>query len=84
MPVTFAPFGVYTQPTNTLVQAGQDEVIAMIDAFIALMPVIVGGVGSSESSAASPEFVDINLHYIEKITAEMADIKLKIDAMPVV
>ena len=84
MAVTFGPFGTYVQPTGVLVQAGQDEVIAMIDAFIAMLPTKVGGVESSESSSASPEFEDINLHYIEKITAELTDIKTKIDAMPIV
>jgi len=80
---TFAPFGTYVQPTGVLLQAGQDEVIAMIDAFLALMPVIIGGVDSVESSAAVPEFMDIDRHYIDKITAEMLDIKTKIDAMPI-
>jgi len=84
MALVVAPFGNYIQPTQVLVQAGQTEIILMIDTFLALMPVIVGGVDSSESSAASPEFMEITRHFKEKIAAEMLDIKTKIDAMPIV
>ncbi len=84
MALTRAPFGTYVQPAQVLVQIGQDEVILMLNAFLATLPSVVGGVDSSEVSSLSPDFVDIPRHYVEKITDEINDIITKVDAMPIV
>ncbi len=84
MALTRAPFGTYVQPTAVLLQVGQTEVMAMLDVFLAMLPTVTGGVDSNEVSSPSPEFMDISRHYVEKITAEITDIKTKIDAMPIV
>ncbi len=82
MAITKAPFGAYVQPTGVCDATGQAEILVILDQFMALMPVIVGGVDSSESSAAIPGFNDIDRHFIEKLQAEIDDIKTKVDAMP--
>lgn len=83
MALKVAPFGTYVAPTEILIQAGQDKVIAMLNEFMSLMPVIVGGVDSSESSAASPDFFQVNRDHVEKMQAEIDAISALIDAMPV-
>ncbi len=84
MALVIAPFGAYVQPTGVCDATGQAEILVILDQFMALMPIIVGGVDSSESSAASPEFMETTRHFKEKLQAEIDAIKILIDAMPVV
>lgn len=80
MAVTFAPFGTYATMTNATSAAAKTELDALIVVFLNLLPSKVGGVNSNEISSASPEFVDINQHYIEKIEAELKALRLAISA----
>jgi len=81
-PLVRAPFGGYPPvPTGIADATGQASIIAMLDQLMALMPVIVGGVDSNESSAASPDFMEITRHYKEKLDAEIVGIKASINAM---
>lgn len=83
MALRFAPFGTYVAPTEILIQTGQDKINAMLDEFMSLMPVIVGGTESSESSAQSPDFFQVTRHHVEKMQAEIDAIKVLVDAMPI-
>lgn len=74
----FIPVGTYTTPTEIIIQAAQDEVLALLDVFLAKLP--------NSSTAAvgdSPDWDKISPEIETNIRAEIAAIKTAIDAAPV-
>lgn len=84
MTLDLGPYGAYVTPASGVCDAtGQLEILALLDAFMATMPTIVGGSDSSESSGLSPDFMEVTRHYKEKLQVEIDAIKVLIDAMAV-
>lgn len=78
--LTVGPFGTYTGAV-VATQAAQDEIIANLNSFKALIP--EPGVGADGTPPAHPDFGMINPATAEKLRAEIDAMITVIDAMPV-
>lgn len=80
MALNEGPFGTYTG-AQVAVQTTQDEIIANLNSFKALIP--APGAVSSGSAPASPDFGMIPPATAEKLRAEIDSMITVVDAMPI-
>lgn len=69
----------YATPSEIIIQAAQDEVIALLDQFLALLP----DYANKDGAASSPDFDCIRPELEVIIRAEIEAIKTAVDAAPV-
>lgn len=79
MAVEEIPVDAYATPTEVIIQAAQDEVIALINQFLALLP----DPYSDSGSAGSPDYDAMRPEMAVNIRTELAAMIVAIDAAPI-
>ena len=77
MALSEGPFGSYANVTNTVSAAAKSEIIANIDAFIALLPD-----SSTGAPGATPDFDVLRPELERVLRAELDAVKAAINAAP--
>lgn len=82
MAVSEIPVTAYTTPTEVIIQAAQDEVIALINQFLALLPDPLTDAASGVSSAGqgSPDYDAMRPEMAVNIRTEIAALSAAVDA----
>lgn len=80
MPITKGPFGGYAAPVGPITQPIQDQIIAEINKFKALLPNVGGA--SPTAPMPHPDFDQIPAASSVKLRAEIDGLIAAIDATP--